>query len=119
MKKLTRKEEEIMQILWQMDRAFIKDIVEAMPAPKPHYNTVSTMMKILEEKQFVSKEKFGNMLSYSPLVKREDYKTDALGDLVNKYFDNSAQNLVLHFAQNENISEKELEEILKMIKSQK
>jgi len=115
MKKLTRKEEEIMQILWQLDKAFIKDIVDAMPLPKPHYNTVSTMMKILEEKEFVTKEKFGNMLRYQPLLRKEDYKSDAVDDLLAKYFDNSYANMVTHFAQKEKLSANEIEEILSLI----
>lgn len=119
MKKLTRKEEEIMQILWNLDKAFIKEIVEAMPNPKPHYNTVSTMMKILEEKNFVSHSKFGNMLQYQPKVRKEDYKTDAVGDLLEKYFDNSHMNMIAHFAKTEDLSEEQLKEILKLIQSKK
>lgn len=116
MKKLTRKEEEIMQVLWELNGGFIKDILEAMPSPKPHYNTLSTMMKILEEKGFVSQKKYGNMLQYQPVVKKEDYKSDAVGDLLEKYFDNSYMNMIAHFAKNEKITEEEKNEILKLIK---
>lgn len=116
MKKLTQKEEEIMQVLWELNGGFIKDILEAMPLPKPHYNTLSTMMKILQEKGFVSHKKYGNMLQYQPAVKREDYKTDAVGDLLEKYFDNSYMNMIAHFAKNENMTEEEKNEILKLIK---
>ncbi len=116
---MTTKEEEIMQILWKLDRAFIKDILDEMPSPKPHYNTVSTMMKILEEKKFVSAKKYGNMLQYEPAVKKEDYKTDAVGDILEKYFDNSYINMIAHFAKNENMSEQEITDIINLIKTKK
>ena len=119
MKKLTKKEEEIMHVLWQLNNAFVKEIVDALPEPKPHYNTVSTMLKILEEKEFILHERYGNMLRYSPIVSKDSYQTDAVGDIIEKYFDNSYANLVAHFAKNENISRGELEEILLTIKNNK
>ncbi|MDG2449861.1 MAG: BlaI/MecI/CopY family transcriptional regulator [Saprospiraceae bacterium] len=119
MKKLTKKEEEIMQALWQLKNAFVKEVVDALPVPKPHYNTVSTMLKILEEKQFIGHERYGNMLRYSPIVSKDSYQTDAVGDIIEKYFDNSYVNLVTHFAKNENISRGELEDILTTIKNNK
>lgn len=119
MKKLTRKEEEIMQILWQLEKAFVKEVIDLMPSPKPHYNTVSTMMKILEEKSFISHSKIGNMHQYFPLVKKEEYKSDAVNDLVAKYFDNSYINMVAHFTKNENLSAEDVNEILALIQSKK
>lgn len=117
MKKLTKKEEEIMQALWSLEKAFVKDIVDALPEPKPHYNTVSTMLKILEEKNFIDHVKYGNMYQYHSVVTKDMYQRDAVGDLIEKYFDNSYANLVAHFAKNENISQAELEEILTTIKN--
>jgi len=119
MKKLTRKEEEIMQALWKVEKAFIKDIVELMPEPKPHYNTVSTIIKILEEKQFVNHVKYGNMYQYFPLISKNEYQSDAVDDLLNKYFNSSYINMIAHFAKKENISEEEQAEIIKLIKKNK
>ena len=107
-----------MHVLWQLDKAFVKEIQEALPPPQPHYNTVSTMLKILAEKEFIQHEKIGNMLRYKPMVSKANYKKEAVGDIIEKYFDNSYANMVAHFAKNENISSIELEEILNAIKNQ-
>lgn len=119
MQKLTRKEEEIMQVLWGLKKAFVKEIQEELPEPKPHYNTVSTMIKILEEKGFIDRKKFGNMYQYFPVVAKTSYQSDAADDLVAKYFDGSSVNIIAHFAKKENMSEAEIQEIIKMIKSNK
>ncbi len=119
MLKLTKKEEEIMQVIWTLEEAFIKEVVDRLPIPKPHYNTVSTIIKILEEKGFVKHVKFGNMHRYMPLVSKDDYQTDAVDDIIEKYFDNSYMNLIAHFANKEKINESELKEIISLIKSKK
>lgn len=119
MQKLTRKEEEIMQILWRLENAFIKEIVDEMPAPKPHYNTVSTMIKILEEKEFIDRKKFGNMYQYFPKVAKSTYQSDAADDLLEKYFDGSSVNIIAHFAKKENMSEEEIQEIVSIIQANK
>lgn len=118
MKKLTKKEEEIMQVVWQLGNAFIKDIVEKLPEPKPHYNTVSTMVKILEEKHFLKYEKYGNMYRYTPIISKEIYQGEVVDDVLEKYFDNSYVNMIAHFAGKEKISESEITEIINLIKSQ-
>ena len=117
MKKLTRKEEEIMQVLWRLEKAFIKEILDELPTPKPHYNTVSTMIKILEEKQFIDRKKFGNMYQYFPIVAKTTYQSDAADDLLEKYFDGSSVNIIAHFAKKENISDTEIQEIINIINS--
>ena len=117
MKKLTKKEEEIMQVIWHLGKAFIKEIVDELPEPKPHYNTVSTMVKILEEKEFVKHEKYGNMYRYQPLVPKETYQGEVVDDVLEKYFDNSYINMIAHFAKKENMSEREVNEIIQLIKS--
>ena len=119
MKKLTPKEEEIMQVLWKLEKAIVRELVDALPDPKPHYNTVSTMVKILEEKGFVDHEKWGNMYRFFPIVSRDDYQAEEMDDLLEKYFDSSYTNLVAHFAKKEKISEEELKEILQLIQSKK
>ena len=89
MQKLTRREEEIMQILWNLDEAFISEIIAGFPEPKPHYNTVATIIKILKKKQFVNYKKIGNMHQFYPLIKKDDYQQKAVGDVLKNYFDNS------------------------------
>jgi len=115
MQKLTRKEEEIMQVLWRLEKGFVKEVQEELPEPKPHYNTVSTMIKILEEKQFIDRKKLGNMYQYFPIVPKETYQSDAADDLVEKYFDGSSVNIIAHFAKKENMSDEEIQEIVKII----
>jgi len=117
MQKLTRKEEEIMQVLWELKKAFVKEILDEMPEPKPHYNTVSTMIKILEEKGFIDRKKYGNMYQYFPIVEKVSYQSDVADDLVEKYFDGSSLNIIAHFAKKENMSDAEIKEIIKMIKT--
>lgn len=115
MRKLTSKEEEIMQILWDLKRAFVKEIIEHLPNPKPHYNTVSTLIRRLEALGFVGYERFGNTHRYFPLIEKEAYKEKSLKHLLNHYFDNSYQNMVSFFAREKKISPEELKRILKEI----
>ncbi len=119
MKKLAKRQEEIMQALWHLQEAFIKDVVDALPEPKPHYNTVATMVKGLEEEGFIAHRKFGNTYQYYPLISRESYQKEAVDDLLSKYFNSSSKNLIAYFAKEEKINEAELEEILRMIQNQK
>ena len=119
MQKLAKREEQIMQVLWELEKAFVKEILEAFPAPKPHYNTISTMVRILEEKGFIGHNAFGKTHQYYPIISKEDYQKTAVGDVLGKYFDNSYSKMVTYFAQEENISEDELAEIIKMIKNKK
>lgn len=117
MQKLAKREEQIMQILWRLESAFVKDIIDEFPEPKPHYNTVSTIIRILEEKGFVDHQQFGNTYRYFPLVKKDVYQQQELGDILNTYFDNSYPKMVAYFAREEKISPKELEDILKTIQA--
>jgi len=117
MQKLAKREEEIMQILWKLEKAFIKEVIEEMPDPKPHYNTVSTIVRILSDKGFVGHNTFGNTHQYYPLLPKENYQKDAISDVLKKYFDNSYSKMVAHFAKEENISENELTNIIDMIKT--
>ena len=110
-KELTRAEEEVMQILWKLRKAFVKDLVEQFEPPKPAYNTVSTIIRILEKKGFVSYKVYGNTYQYFPKVTKKDYSRAFLGNFVRKYFDNSYGCLVSFFAATENLSVKELEEM--------
>ncbi len=115
MKELTKSEEQIMQILWQLEKGFVNDIVKEMPEPKPAYNTVSTIVRILENKGFVSHKAYGKTYEYFPLMSREEYKEGSLSKLVNNYFDNSYKKLVSFFAKDGKISDEELREMKMMI----
>jgi len=115
-KTLTKAEEEIMQALWQLDKAFVKDIVDLLPAPKPHYNTVSTIIKILCDKGFVGFESFGKSNRYYPLVQKDEYSKKTMNQFVSKYFNGSFAGMLSFFAQENDITVQELEAILKELK---
>ena len=117
--KLAKREEQIMQAFWELERAFIRDIIPLLPDPKPHYNSVATMVKILEEKGFLGHEVVGNMYQYFPVIPRDDYQSHALKDIVSQYFDNSYPRMLAFFAKEQNLGEAELKEILDLIKKQK
>lgn len=120
MQKLAKREEQIMQVLWQHGPSFVKEIIEHFPDPKkPHYNTVSTIVRILEDKGFVNHKAFGNTHQFYALISKEAYQKEALGDVLDKYFDNSYQKMVTYFAKEEKISTDDLEEIISMIKNKK
>ncbi len=115
-KTLTKAEEEIMQALWQLDNAFVKDIVDLLPVPKPHYNTVSTIIKILCDKGFVGFESFGKANRYYPLVPKAAYSKKTMNQFVSKYFNGSFAGMLSFFAQENDITVQELESILKELK---
>ncbi|MEL7120558.1 MAG: BlaI/MecI/CopY family transcriptional regulator [Bacteroidota bacterium] len=115
LEKLTRKEEEIMQVLWKLEKAFVNDIRDELPEPKPHRNTVSTMVRNLQTKGYVGHEAFGPTHRYYPIVTKESYSSEFLGRVMDNYFDQSYKNLVAFFAKEEKISKKDLEEIIRMI----
>jgi BlaI family transcriptional regulator, penicillinase repressor len=119
MQKLTNKEEEVMQILWKLEKAFVKDVLEAITHDKPHYNTLSTIIRILEEKGYVSHKAFGNSHQYFPIVSLEDYRKTFMHTAIENYFNNSYKSMVSYFAQEEKISAEELKEILALIENRK
>ena len=118
MKLLTKAEEQIMQALWSLDKAFLRDIVEAMPNPKPHQNTVATLLKILIEKEFVAVEVLGRQHRYSPLISKQEYSGKSIKQLAKNYFEGSFSNVVSYLVKENNISVEELESLLKQIKKQ-
>ncbi len=119
MVKLAKREEQIMQVYWELEKAFIKDVIPHLPDPKPHYNSVATMVKILEEKGFLDHEAVGNVYQYFPIISREKYQSHFMKDIVSQYFDNSYPRMLAFFAKEQNLSENELNEILQMIKKNK
>jgi BlaI family transcriptional regulator, penicillinase repressor len=119
LKELTKAEEQIMQILWTLEKAFVKEIIEELPEPKPAYNTVSTIIRILETKNFVEHEAFGKSHRYFPVVSKEQYKSFATEKLLSGYFGNSVENMFSFFVKKEKIDLKEADEILKLIENLK
>lgn len=119
MKKLTKKEDQIMQVIWRLKTAFIREVIEELPEPKPHYNTVATVVKILVKKGFLQSRLLGNTHQYSPKVDFEDYREEDISDIKQKYFGNSLPKMLAHFAKGEQLSEDEKEELIRLIKSQK
>jgi BlaI family transcriptional regulator, penicillinase repressor len=119
LKELTKAEEQIMQILWSLEKAFVKEILEELPEPKPAYNTVSTIIRILETKNFVEHEAFGKSHRYFPVVSKEQYKSFATEKLLSGYFGNSVENMFSFFVKKEKIDLKEADEILKLLNNLK
>ena len=115
MKKLTKAEEQIMQILWELEEGFVKDIIKHLPKPKPAYNTVSTIIRILEKKGFVSHQAYGNTYQYFPVINKEEYTKAYLKSIVKNYFSDSFKEMVSFFTSEENMSIEELEELRRMI----
>ena len=114
-KELTKAEEQIMQVLWDLEKAFVKDIIDLLPEPKPAYNTVSTIIRILETKRFIDHEAFGKSHRYFPMISKEDYKSYATEKLMTGYFENSVESMFSFFVKEKKIDLKEADEILKLI----
>jgi predicted transcriptional regulator len=117
MQKLTNKEEEIMHIIWKLEKAFVKEMMAEITEEQPHYNTLSTIVRNLEDKGFVSHNAFGNTHQYFPIVSKEAYRKRFMNTAIDTYFNSSYKNMVSLFAQEEKISAEELREILTMIEN--
>ena len=115
MKELTKAEEQIMQVLWRLDKGFVKDVIDLLPDPKPAYNTVSTIVRILEKKGFVAHNAYGKTHEYYPIVTRDDYKKRFLKSFIKRYFGNSFQEMVSFFASDRDITLGEMEEIRELL----
>lgn len=118
MKTLTKAEEQIMQAVWKLDKAFLREIVEVMPNPKPHQNTVATLLKILIEKEFVGIIAIGRHHQYYSLITKEEYSKRSIKQLAKNYFEGSFSNVVSFLVKENNISVEELESLLHQIKRQ-
>ncbi|HEY0651906.1 MAG TPA: BlaI/MecI/CopY family transcriptional regulator [Chryseosolibacter sp.] len=115
---LTKADEKAMKILWSMEKGLIRDIVNQYDDPKPAYTTVATIFKILEKKGFVGRSPVANSHEYYPLVKREAYTTHSLKSLVKNYFSNSFKNMVSEFSSKENLSTKDMRELIEHFEKQ-
>lgn len=118
-KELTKAEEQIMQVIWEIQHGFVKDVIAYLPEPKPAYNTVSTIIRILETKGFVKHKAFGKSHQYLPAITKEEYKNYATDKLLNGYFENSVESMFSFFVKKQKIDLKEADEILKLIKKLK
>ena len=119
MSRLAKREDQIMQIVWRLKTVFIRDIIEELPEPKPHYNTVATIVKILVKKGFLKSEKLGNTHQYSPAIDFEKYRDEHLVNIKKTYFGNSFPKMIAHFAKKEKLTDAEIAELIKIIESQK
>ena len=116
---LTKAEDRIMKILWEIGAGFIKDIIERFPDPKPPYNSVSTIVRVLVQKEIVGFTAYGNTHKYHPLITRDEYSKSQLSRLLTDYYNNSLREVVNFFSENKNLDEKELDEVMKMLKQLK
>lgn len=114
---LTKAEEQVMQYLWDLEKAFLKDILELFPEPKPHTNTVSTILKVLVEKEFVNYAVFGRQHQYFPLVSKEKYSGKSMKSLVKNYFEGSYKNAVSFLVEKNEMSVEDLEMLLNELKN--
>jgi len=116
MKELTKAEEQIMQLLWEQEKGFVKDIIEQIPEPKPAYNTVSTIIRILEKKGFVGHNAYGKTHEYFPLISRKDYTRTYMRNFMRNYFSGSFQEMVSFFANDDKMSLSDLDELVEDVK---
>lgn len=120
MKHLTNREEEIMEIFWSKGAIYVKDVVVALTDdPKPHYNTISTIVRGLEEKGFLDHEQFGNTYRYFPIISREEFSKNSIKNMVGKYFNKSYSSVVSMFVEEENITLEEIQDLIRQAKSTK
>ena len=119
MKHLTNREEEIMELFWQKGALFVKEIIDELAEPKPHYNTISTIVRGLEEKGFLGHEQFGNTHRYLAIITREEFSKNTIKNMVGKYFNKSYASVVSMFVEEENISLEEIKELIRQAKSSK
>ena len=114
-KELTKAEEQVMQILWQLNEAIVKDIIEQIPEPKPAYNTVSTVVRVLEGKGFVDHKAYGNSHVYFPIISEAEYKKFTFDKMMKSYFNDSYKSLVYFIADEKKLDINELDELTKLI----
>ncbi len=118
-KELTKAELQIMQILWRKEKAFVNEVREEMPEPKPAYNTISTVLRVLVEKKFVSYHNYGKTYQYYPLVGREEYMERYMDNVVDNFFSGSVKAVVSFFTKKEKLSKEEIDEIIDMLNENK
>lgn len=118
MKELTKAEEQIMQILWEIEKGFIKDIADRFPDPKPANTTISTVVKILETKGFINHNVYGKIHEYYPAISKETYTKAFMGNVVKNYFSNSYHKMVSFFARDKEVTIEEMEQMMNILKEE-
>ena len=118
MKRLTKAEEQVMQILWDLERGLVRDVINQLPDPKPAYNTVSTVIRVLEKKGFMDHKAYGTTYEYFPLINKEDYTRVHFSHLMKNYFNNSFPEMAAFFARENNLSLEELQDMIKMTENE-
>ncbi len=116
MKRLTASEEKVMQILWELKRGFVREIRDKYPDPKPHYNTISTIIRILEKKGYIGHISYNKSHQYYPKISKDQYKSSSFDNLLKSYFNNSYQELVAFFSRKENLNQEELDGLIEIIR---
>jgi predicted transcriptional regulator len=119
MKHLTNREEEIMELFWEKGSLFVKEIIDQLAEPKPHYNTISTIVRGLEDKSFVGHEQFGNTYRYFAIISREEFSRNTIKNMVSKYFNKSYTSVVSMFVEEQKISTEEIQELIRQVESRK
>lgn len=118
MKELTKAEDQVMQVLWKLEKGFVNDILEKFPEPKPAYNTISTIVRILEKKGFIDHKAYGKTHEYFPIVSKKEYTRKYFKGFMNNYFSNSYQALASFLTSDRNISIQELEQMKLMMEEE-
>ncbi len=116
MKELTKAEEQVMQLLWKKEKAFVKDLIDEIPEPKPAYNTISTIIRILEKKGFVDHNAYGKTHEYFPIVSRKEYTRSFMKNFMRNYFSGSFQEMVSFFAKEDNMTLSDFDELVEDVK---
>lgn len=119
MKHLTNREEEIMEIFWEKGSMYVKDVIDLLKGTKPHYNTISTVVRGLEEKGFVGHKQFGNTYLYFAVISREEFSKNSIKNLVSKYFNTSYASVVSMFVEEQKITTEEIQELIREVESRK
>ncbi|MDN5205551.1 BlaI/MecI/CopY family transcriptional regulator [Fulvivirgaceae bacterium BMA10] len=119
MEELTKTEERVMQILWKLKRAFVKDVIEQLPDPKPPYNTISSVIRLLEQKGFIDHKAYGKTYEYFPIVSKLAYKKFAFKNFLQNYFEDSYENVVSYIVQEEDIDEDQIQKLREIIETKK
>jgi len=114
MESLTKREEEIMQIFWEIKKGFVKDIIAKLP-DNPPYNTISSVVRILEKKGFLKYKQYGNTYEYSAKISKKRYRNQVFKSVMADYFDNSYQKIVSYMVKENKLDEKDIEEMMKLI----
>ena len=115
LQKLTKAEEEVMQILWDLGRGTVSDLLDRYESPKPPHSTVSSVVRILEKKGYVDHKAYGKTHDYFPLIRKEDYGKTSLREVLSNYFGGSAMNLVSHLMENKALSKNDLDEVIEKL----